>query len=147
MSINSIGSSAGNGQSGGALITPSVAGGFSASGASVSTGAGTGNPVGAATTSTTTSAATSVTAASANGTDSTTPSLAQVKKAVEHINASLKTDNQSVEFTIDQSSKRVVVKVIDPATNQVIRQVPTEEVLEMSKMLGKKLGSIINQQA
>lgn len=78
-----------------------------------------------------------------------TPSLAQVKQAVDKINASLSENGyaQNVQFAVDPSSKRVVVQVVDPQTEKVIRQIPSEEIIQMSLVLGQKLGQIINQQA
>jgi flagellar protein FlaG len=40
-----------------------------------------------------------------------------------------------------------VVKVIDQQTKEVIRQVPTQEVLEISKAIDRAQGLLIRQQA
>ena len=79
----------------------------------------------------------------------TTPTAEQAKKAVDAINASLTANGNSenVQFAVDPSSKRVVIQVIDKQTNTVIRQVPNEEIIQMSLTLDKKLGQVINQQA
>jgi flagellar protein FlaG len=79
----------------------------------------------------------------------TSPSLADVQKAVDNINASLaaKGNSDAVQFAVDPSSKRVVVQVLDPQTGKVIRQVPSEEIIQMGMVLGQKLGQVINQQA
>lgn len=86
-------------------------------------------------------------AASSSG--SAPPSLAQVKQAVDNINASLNANgnSQNVQFAVDPNSKRVVVQVIDQQTDKVIRQIPSEEIIQMSMTLGQKLGQVINQQA
>jgi len=78
-----------------------------------------------------------------------TPSLAQVNKAVNDINASLAANGNanSVQFAVDPTSKRIVVQVMDPETGKVIRQIPSEEIIEMGMTLGQKLGQVINQQA
>ncbi|PRC91488.1 flagellar protein FlaG [Solimicrobium silvestre] len=78
-----------------------------------------------------------------------TPTLAQVKQAVDNINASLNANgnSQAVQFAVDPSSKRVVVQVIDPVNGKVIRQIPSEEIIQMSMVLGQKLGKVINQEA
>ncbi len=82
-------------------------------------------------------------------TAATPPTTEQVKKAVENINASLAANgnDQNVQFAVDPNSKRVVIQVIDQQTNKVIRQVPSEEIIQMSLTLGQKLGQVINQQA
>jgi len=88
-------------------------------------------------------------AAVAGSSSGAAPSLAQVKQAVDNINASLSANGnaQNVQFAVDPNSKRVVVQVIDPQTDKVIRQIPSEEIIQMSMTLGQKLGQVINQQA
>ncbi|MFZ6672513.1 flagellar protein FlaG [Undibacterium sp. Xuan67W] len=75
------------------------------------------------------------------------PSLADVTKAVQDINKSIQSSSQGVEFTVDNDDKRVVVKVVDQQTKQVLRQIPTEEAIEISKSLDKLQGLLIKQQA
>lgn len=70
---------------------------------------------------------------------------AQVQEAVEQINNAVKEKRNDVEFAIDDDSGRVVVKLIDRQTQEILKQFPSEEVLQMSKALGetiKKLGSL-----
>jgi len=75
------------------------------------------------------------------------PTIEQVQQAVKDMNQSFSANNQGVQFAIDQSSKRVVVKVMDEKTHQVLRQIPSEELLELSQALDQKVGKLINQQA
>lgn len=72
---------------------------------------------------------------------------AQLDKAVNDINKSLQDRGQDVRFSIDQSSKRVVVKIVEQGTNKVLRQIPTEQALEISQSLDKLQGLIIKQEA
>ncbi|MEB0139847.1 MULTISPECIES: flagellar protein FlaG [unclassified Undibacterium] len=72
---------------------------------------------------------------------------AQLKQAVKEINQALQSHNQEVRFSIDADSKRVIVKVVDEKTNQVLRQMPSQEALEISKSLDKLQGLLIKQQA
>ncbi|MET3117834.1 flagellar protein FlaG [Undibacterium sp. GrIS 1.8] len=71
----------------------------------------------------------------------------QVDSAVKDINKALQSSSQGLEFSIDPDSKHVVVKLIDQQTKQVLRQIPNEEVLEISKSLDKLLGLLIKQSA
>jgi flagellar protein FlaG len=45
-----------------------------------------------------------------------------------------------IKFSIDQDSGRTVVKVVDRETKDVIRQIPSEEMLELAKALDRALG-------
>lgn len=74
-----------------------------------------------------------------------TGSMDALKDAVGRINASV--HGQSLEFSIDEDSKRTIVKVVDAATKEVVRQMPTEEALQIAKSLDKAMGLLIRQQA
>jgi flagellar protein FlaG len=71
----------------------------------------------------------------------------QITKAVDNINKTIQATLQNLEFSVDQDSSQVVVKVIDQQTKQVLRQIPTEEVLEIAKSLDKLQGLLIKQTA
>jgi flagellar protein FlaG len=75
------------------------------------------------------------------------PSMDQVKQAVQDINKSLQSLSQGLEFSVDADSKQTVVKVIDPQTREVIRQMPSEEALEIAKALDQVLGKLIREKA
>jgi flagellar protein FlaG len=66
-----------------------------------------------------------------------------VKKLNEHVAPAL----QTIEFSLDQESKRMIVKVVDTETQKVLRQIPNEEVMAMSKTLDKLQGLVIRQTA
>ena len=42
---------------------------------------------------------------------------------------------RSLSFHIDKGSGRTVITVVDAATNEVVRQIPAEEVLALSRAL------------
>lgn len=75
------------------------------------------------------------------------PSLAQVTEAVHNINKSLESLKQDLQFTVDSDSNRTVVKVVDQKTKEVIRQIPSEEALEIAKALDTVKGVLIRQKA
>lgn len=66
-----------------------------------------------------------------------------VKKLNEYVAPAL----QTIEFSLDYESKRMIVKVVDTATHKVLRQIPNEEVLAMSKTLDNLQGLVIRQTA
>ncbi len=75
------------------------------------------------------------------------PNLAQLDDAIKSINKAMQSMSRDVEFSIDDESERVVVKVIDRETSEVLRQIPSEEALAISKALDKLQGLLIKQQA
>jgi len=75
------------------------------------------------------------------------PTNEGVKQAVAAINDTIKSFTRDVEFATDSDSKSTVVKVMDNKTGEVIRQIPSEEVLTIAKALDKLQGLIIRQKA
>ena len=67
--------------------------------------------------------------------------------AVKKLNDLVAPALQTVQFSLDDQSERMVVKVVDTASKQVLRQIPNEEVLAMSKTLDKLQGLIGRQTA
>lgn len=80
--------------------------------------------------------------------DNREPDAKQVKSAVEKLNDFVKTTSSSdVQFTVDDESGIRVIKVVDPETKEVIRQMPSKEAVEIAKALGKLQGMLIKQTA
>ena len=75
------------------------------------------------------------------------PSAGELQKALEEVEKAVAPMAQSLQFSLDKDSGRTVVKVMDTDTNEVIRQIPTEEVLAISKAVDKLKGLLIKQQA
>ena len=70
----------------------------------------------------------------------------QVGQALESINKALQALSSNLEFTID-SDNRTIVKVVDQQTNEIIRQMPSVEALEIYKALDKLQGLLLRQKA
>lgn len=75
------------------------------------------------------------------------PSMSQLSEAIKNINKALESQSQGLEFSIDDDSKRTIVKVIDQRTKEIIRQIPGEEVLQIAKALDQLQGLLIKQKA
>lgn len=75
------------------------------------------------------------------------PSTEEVAKAVQDINRTIQAMSQNLEFSVDAHNQNVVVKVVDQQTKEVLRQIPSEEAIEIAKSLGKLQGLLIKQQA
>ncbi len=44
-------------------------------------------------------------------------------------------NNTSVQFSIDDVTKKIVLKILDSETNEVIRQIPAEESLKIAQFI------------
>lgn len=73
--------------------------------------------------------------------------LTDVKEATELVKDFLKPINSNLQFSIDDESGKVVVKMIDPENKEVIRQIPSEEMLAIAKTLDTVKGLFLQQRA
>ena len=71
----------------------------------------------------------------------------RVREAVAAINRAAKALNNSVQLSIDAGSGRAVVRVIDSETGQLIRQIPSEEAIELRRALDRITGLLIHRTA
>ncbi|MDQ0568648.1 flagellar protein FlaG [Variovorax paradoxus] len=71
----------------------------------------------------------------------------QVAEAVREINTSLQSRSVGLQFELDEDTDKMIVKVVDRTSGEVIRQIPSEEVVRIAKVLGKAPGLLVSQAA
>lgn len=71
----------------------------------------------------------------------------QTRQSLEEINKVLASMSISVQFQIDPDYKDVIVKVVDQDSGKVVRQIPTEEVVRISKAMDNLKGLLFAQTA
>lgn len=64
----------------------------------------------------------------------------KVKEAVDVANNFMRTLSQNLEFSIDKDTSKTVVKVIDTTTNEVVKQFPSQEMLDIARALDRLQG-------
>ena len=69
----------------------------------------------------------------------------QLNSALAEINQTLKLASIGVQFEFDKEANTMVTKVVDVESGEVIRQMPTEEVVRFSKALDKLQGLLVSQ--
>ncbi|MGZ8157550.1 MAG: flagellar protein FlaG [Methylobacter sp.] len=77
-------------------------------------------------------------------------SLASVKAAAAKGNSILQEANRNLEFHVDDSTKKVVVKVIDSKSGDVLQQIPSEDMLAFIKRMQEldgKQGAMLQDKA
>lgn len=67
--------------------------------------------------------------------DAQETSLELVKTAAMQGNSILQSINRNLEFQVDDSTQKVVVKIVDSKSGDVVRQIPTEEMLAFIKRM------------
>lgn len=85
--------------------------------------------------------------AAAGGQGKNVPDKEELAQATEKISKLVATFASELNFSIDEDLGVPIVKVIDKQTDKVIRQIPTEEVLELSKNLDKLVGVLYQSKA
>jgi len=71
----------------------------------------------------------------------------QLEAAVQSVRAYIEPIHSGLEFSINNETEQVVIKVIDNTTKEVIRQIPSEEMIAMAKALDRIKGLFIKQRA
>jgi len=71
----------------------------------------------------------------------------ELKSAVEKVQKFVSTATSDVQFSIDKDTGSTVVKVVDRNTQEVLRQIPSKEMLEMAKAIDRLQGLLVKNQA
>jgi len=72
----------------------------------------------------------------------------EVRKAASQVNEALKgTASSDLQFSVEGDNKQVVVRVVDSQTKEVIRQIPSEEMVAISKAMDNLSGLLVQQKA
>ena len=69
----------------------------------------------------------------------------QLEKMAQQLQDFIGEMNRSLQFQVDEDSGRDVIKVLDKATGDVIKQYPSEEVLSLVSKLSETAGLLIDQ--
>ena len=67
-----------------------------------------------------------------------------IHEAVSRINDYVQNLQRSLQFTVDEESGKDVVTVLDKQTEEIIRQFPSEEVLQIARRIAEQKEGAIN---
>ena len=76
-----------------------------------------------------------------------TPTVPQLQEAIQKVQAAMQPVASNIEFSLDQSTGRPIVKVVDSETGDIIRQIPSEEMMAIARAIDKVRGLMIPSQA
>ena len=71
--------------------------------------------------------------------------VGQIKSAVEKVNKVVQAMGNDLTFVIDQDTGIHVVKVVEQATNKVIQQFPSKQILAIAQSLDQLQGLLVKQ--
>ena len=73
----------------------------------------------------------------------------KVDEAVEKINKQLKAANTKIQFKIHESDhsdiNKVSIKIVDETNEEVIREIPSEEAIELSEKMHEVMGVLFDK--
>jgi len=68
-----------------------------------------------------------------------------VKKSVKDINDIVKKVKEDLAFELHDETERMMVKVIDRQTKEIIKELPPEEMLDLSARIHEMVGLLIDE--
>lgn len=70
-----------------------------------------------------------------------------VREVARFLNESARMFNVSLNFEVNEDAKRIVVSVVNSETEEVVRQIPPQEVLDLAARLNEMVGVLFNETA
>lgn len=71
------------------------------------------------------------------------PEEKDITQAVNFIGKALKVTNSHLEFTLHERSGRYQIRIVEDGTSEVLREIPAEQILEVSAMIKEKLDEMV----
>lgn len=71
------------------------------------------------------------------------PSHEQIRKAVEKLNRNMQ--NSEAVFGIHEDTNRVMIKIVDKSTKEVIKELPPEKTLDMIAKVWELAGILVDE--
>ena len=71
----------------------------------------------------------------------------KLEKVIDSIQEAVKGSNISLQFSRDDDSGAIVIKLVDQTSGEAIQQIPSKAVLHLAAVLGKLQGQIFDRKA
>lgn len=71
----------------------------------------------------------------------------ELKKAVDEVNKFLIKDKTHAEYSVHEVFNRIMIKIIDDKTDEVVLEVPPKKLIDMAAKLCKLAGVIVDKRA
>ena len=68
-----------------------------------------------------------------------------IKNAIENTNKKLVSTDRKFEFSINEETNDVIIRVINKETDEVIREIPSEKILDMVAKMMELAGLFIDE--
>jgi flagellar protein FlaG len=74
------------------------------------------------------------------------PQAPDLSRAIAALNRFLADSQRSFRFQVDDASGRTIVRIVNPATGELVRQIPSEDVLAAARAL-RDTGNLLDLRA
>ena len=71
--------------------------------------------------------------------------ILKIKEAIEVLNETLASKDRSIRFRVDETIDRSIITVVDEKTGEVVRQLPSEEMLQVAHNIESLKGILIKE--
>lgn len=75
------------------------------------------------------------------------PAPQQLQQALEKLKQAITTKASALQFSLDETSGEPIARIVDSDTGELIRQIPSEELLEIAHAIDKMKGMLLKQKA
>lgn len=69
----------------------------------------------------------------------------EIIRAIEKANSTLRGVDKRFEFSIHEGTREIMVKVIDDTTDEIIREIPPEKILDMVAKIWELVGILVDR--
>ena len=73
------------------------------------------------------------------------PGRGEVQDFVNHLQETLKRVEPRIELSVDQELNQVVFRIVDEDTGELLRTIPSEEVLELKRFFADQSGLFVEE--
>ena len=71
----------------------------------------------------------------------------EFEAALEQVRTAIAPVARNLQFSVDEDTGKTIVRIIDSATEEVIKQIPGDEILAIAKSIDKLQGLLLRQEA
>ena len=76
--------------------------------------------------------------------ESSQPSSQQLEQAAEKLNKQVQSLKRDLHFSVDDETGETVIRVVDSASKELIRTIPSEEFVSIQQKFNQSIGVLLN---
>ena len=70
----------------------------------------------------------------------------QIKEVVTRLQTTLQNIEPKIELSVDKELKQVIIRILDKESGELIRQIPSEEMLELDRFFADQSGLFVEEE-